>query len=154
NHWFRGSLEGIAPEELAPLLTWRDKLSWTVMTHVVAQASLQRRQIGRTQHSTERLKAARLPRQGLLGILTGLRSYIAGMRPATDKTIWADYAGATSYTREETDEKRAFVAEMVQAVKPSVLFDLGCNTGDYSEVALQAGASYVVGFDFDHATLD
>jgi ribosomal protein L11 methylase PrmA len=124
------------------------------MTHVIAQGSLQRRQIGRKQQTNERLKSVRLPRKALAGILTGLRSYIAGMRPATDKTVWADYAGTTSYTQDETNEKRAFVGEMVRAVKPSILFDLGCNTGDYSEVALEAGASHVVGFDFDHATLD
>ena len=42
NAWFRGSLEGIAPEDLAPLLRTRDKLSFTVMAHIVAQARLQR----------------------------------------------------------------------------------------------------------------
>jgi ribosomal protein L11 methylase PrmA len=34
------------------------------------------------------------------------------------------------------------------------MFDLGCNTGDYSDVALEAGAQYVVGFDYDHGALE
>jgi ribosomal protein L11 methylase PrmA len=76
------------------------------------------------------------------------------MRPPSEKTVWADYAGATSYSGDEATAKRGFVQDMAQAVKPALLFDLGCNTGDYSEAALDAGAASVVGFDFDHATLD
>lgn len=154
NHWFRGSLEGIAPEELAPLLSFRDKFSWTVMAHVIAQAKLQRRHVGKDGDASVRLKTARLPKQALFGMLSGLRRYIAAMRPASQETVWAEYAGATSYSGVEQQAKRAFVEDMVRSTKPGLLFDLGCNTGDYSEAALDAGAGYVVGFDFDHATLD
>ena len=38
---------------------------------------------------------------------------------------------------------------MVAAVKPGRLIDLGCNTGDYSALALAHGAGTVIGFDFD-----
>ena len=34
------------------------------------------------------------------------------------------------------------------------MWDLGCNTGDYSVTALEAGAKYVVGFDFDQGALE
>lgn len=34
------------------------------------------------------------------------------------------------------------------------VIDLGCNAGEYSEVALNAGASRVIGFDFDHGALN
>lgn len=153
NHWFRGSLEGIAPEDLAPLLPLRERLSWTVLTHVVAQASLQRRMIAGGAKNAQ-AKAASLSKNALLGMLTGLRRYIAGMRLANAQTVWVDYAGQTSYSAEEAAAKRAFVAKMTDAVKPALLFDLGCNTGDYSDAALEAGAGYVVGFDFDHAALD
>jgi ribosomal protein L11 methylase PrmA len=35
-----------------------------------------------------------------------------------------------------------------------MLWDMGCNTGDYSMVALESGAGRVVGFDFDHNAVD
>ena len=35
-----------------------------------------------------------------------------------------------------------------------MVWDLGCNTGHYSQVALEAGADYVVGFDFDQGAVD
>ena len=151
NAWFRGSLEGITAEELSPLLSIKDRLSWTVLTHVVAQAALQRRQIGR---SAREVKPTRLSKNALLGMLTGLRSYISKLRGPGQRTVWADYAQNTSYNDAEAALKFALVEEMVGATKPNLLFDLGCNTGDYSDAAMKAGASYVVGFDYDHAALD
>lgn len=153
NAWFRGSLEGIAPEELSPLLPLRSKFSWTVASHVVAQAALQRRAIGRGQ-ANRVARAQRLPRNALLGLLKGLRSYIQRMTPPARETVWADYAQATSYSPEGAEAKRAFVHQMVATTRPSMLFDLGCNTGDYSDVAFAAGAEHVIGFDYDHAALD
>jgi ribosomal protein L11 methylase PrmA len=35
-----------------------------------------------------------------------------------------------------------------------MLWDLGCNSGDYSKAALDAGAAYAVGFDFDQGALE
>ena len=46
NGWYRGNLEGIAPEDLAPLLRFRDKFSLTIASHVTAQSALQRRATG------------------------------------------------------------------------------------------------------------
>ena len=153
NAWFRGSLDGIAPEDIAPLLPLRRKLSWTVFSHVVAQASLQRRAIGR-KPSRAGLHQGRLPKAAFEGLLSGLRNHIAGLKPPSGRTVWSDYAGANSYSDAQAAEKRRFVQEMVAAVRPGMLFDLGCNSGDYSAAALDAGAGYVVGFDYDHAALD
>lgn len=153
NHWFRGSLEGIEPEAAAALLPLKSKLSWTVMTHVSAQAALARRSLRRKTGGPAQ-GAARLPRAGLVGMLNGLRRYIERLRPPHGETVWADYAGTTSYSDAEAAAKRAFVHEMTAATCPRLLVDLGCNTGDYAEIALDAGARHVVGFDFDHAALD
>jgi len=151
NAWFRGSLEGIAPEELAPLLPWRKKLSFTVLTHVAAQAALQNRSV---RAGGAAAPTGKLPRAGFEALLSGLRTYIADLKRPGQQTIWGDYANNTSYATSEAQEKRAFVAEAVAAAKPAMLFDFGCNTGDYSDAALEAGAGYVVGFDFDHGALD
>lgn len=153
NHWFRGSLEGIAPEDLSPLLSWRHNLSWTVMTHVTAQAALQRRSV-RTNTTAGHLREGRLPLAGLKGMLTGLRNYISKLEPKAKATIWGDYAQDNSYASAEALAKRRFVSEMVAATRPGLLLDLGCNSGDYSLAAIEAGAGNVVGFDFDHGALE
>lgn len=152
NSWFRGSLEGIAPEELAPLLSWRHNLSWTVLTHVTAQAALHRRSLRAGAPASSRTPT--LPLTALRGMLGGLRRFIARLEPKAARTVWGDYAGDNSYADAEAAAKRAFVGEMVAAVKPGLLFDIGCNSGDYSEAAFDAGARRIVGFDFDHGALE
>ena len=59
-----------------------------------------------------------------------------------------------TYAPPEAAAKQAFVAEFVEKTRPETVFDLGCNTGHYSETALGAGAQRVVGFDFDQTALD
>ncbi|MXO93530.1 methyltransferase domain-containing protein [Erythrobacter arachoides] len=153
NHWFRGNLEGIAPEDLSRLLPMRKKLGWTVMTHVVAQAAMQNRSVKAAQGSAK-YRQTRLPLHAMKGMLDGLRRAIAGLNVPSHATVWGDYAGRNSYQSEEARAKAAFVAEMTSASKPDLLFDIGCNSGDYSKVALESGAGRVVGFDFDHAALE
>lgn len=153
SHWFRGSLEGIAPEDLAKLLPWRKRLSLTVLTHVVMQAAMQNRSVRRPSTATGS-RTVTLPKSSFKGMLQGLRSYIADLEVPSHRTVWGDYAHNTSYSTPEMHEKHAFVREMVSAVKPTMLYDIGCNSGDYSIAALESGAKSVVGFDFDHRALE
>ena len=39
-------------------------------------------------------------------------------------------------------------------MQPKLLWDMGCNSGDFSMTALQAGAGAAIGFDFDQTVLD
>src|SRR5690606_6888985 len=96
----------------------------------------------------------RLPLTSLKAILAGLRAYIEKLAPRNAATEWSGYAKSNSYGADDASLKRAFVADMAGKVKPRMLWDLGCNTGDYSAIALDAGAESVVGWDYDHGALD
>jgi ribosomal protein L11 methylase PrmA len=152
NAWLRGSLEGIGPEELAPMLRARDKLSWTVMAHVIALAALNKRQLSSDKPSP--IRRPHLSKNALLGMLGGLRRFIARLPAPHAQSVWGDYAGNTSYSTAEAATKHAVIAEMVTGARAKLLYDLGCNTGDYSQTALDAGAVNVIGFDFDHMALE
>ena len=153
NAWFRGSMDGIAVEDLNRLLPLSAKLSWNVLTHVCLQARLQR---GADQADAARAMAQRkLPRVALERMLTGLQHWIERLQPAdTGKTTWQNYVGEHSYDDEELATKRAFVDRFVRASGAGVVWDIGCNTGDYSAVALAAGARTAIGFDADHGALE
>jgi len=154
NAWFRGSLEGIPSEDLLALLSWRDKMSFTVMAHVVAPAKLQQRAIRNSADDASPSTPKPLARKGLEGILMGLRDFIAGLSiPAAD-TVWGDYDHNNSYDLAKREAKHAFVGRMVQKCQPQQLFDIGCNSGDYTQTALDHGAANVVGFDFDFGALE
>jgi ribosomal protein L11 methylase PrmA len=144
--WYRGRLEGISGDSLARVLRWRDKLRWNVLTHVVLPARLQR-SAGRSEMSA-RIGRARLPKAGLLGLLSSLRRWIARLEPRDlDVTTWADYDATVPDA--ESAAIAGFVDEFVRDVRPRMLWDLGCNAGRYGERALASGAAYVVGLDSD-----
>jgi ribosomal protein L11 methylase PrmA len=156
NAWFRGTQEGISTAEITRLIPLRRKISWNVLSNVVLPAALERssRQTDAALESRA-INRAMLPRASYRAMLLRLRKWIAGLEPAdTGKTVWRDYAGSHSYSSDEVIAKKAFVGEMAANVKPALLWDFGCNTGDYSKVALESGANYAIGFDFDQGALD
>ena len=153
NGWFRGSLEGIAPEELAPLLRLRDKFSFNVLAHILGPAAVHRSQLKRGLGDSAP-KPRELAKARLEAMLNSLRSFVAGLAFPGGKTVWDDYADHNSYDEERRNAKHAFIARHCEAVAPKLLFDVGCNSGDFSQTALDAGAKAVVGFDFDFGALE
>jgi ribosomal protein L11 methylase PrmA len=154
NALYRGRLEGIPASELTSLLRLRDKLSLPVLLNVVLPARFEA--AARRGRLTPRRVAARrpLPKSALRHMLTGLRRWIARLSPPARHTDWTSYASRNTYQDAERAAKSEFVARAVRAAAPRSVLDLGCNTGDYSAVALGAGAGYVIGVEADEATAD
>lgn len=154
NAWYRGALEGVATEDLNQLLPWYKKLSWNMLTHVALQARFQQG-ARRSDAAVEKAKARNLPLIGYQEILRGLRRWIAKLEPlGGGSTDWEDYANQNSYDSAEEASKRDYVRQFVANTMPSLLCDLGCNTGEYSVLALQSGADTAIGFDFDQNAIE
>jgi ribosomal protein L11 methylase PrmA len=155
NAWYRGAVEGISSEDLARMLRSKHKLSWRVWSEVLIPVWLQR-SARADPAKVVAAKQRKLPLNAHRFMLRNLRSWIAGLRDpfATESTVWRGYEIENFYLPEEERRKQAFVAEFVRRSRPKTIWDLGCNTGLYSETALRAGASYAVGFDSDHGALN
>jgi ribosomal protein L11 methylase PrmA len=152
--WYRGALEGIPVEDVGRLLPWRSLLSPAVAMHVHLQARLQRKAI-KADTAGSAAAGRRLPQSSYLGMLTQLLGLVRGLESSGGKdTVWGDYENRHSYAAEELAAKRAEVMEFIGAGPAGLVWDLGCNRGYFSEAALEAGASYVVGFDIDRAAVD
>lgn len=156
NAWYRGALEGISALDLYRCLKWRHLLSGNVLAHVVLQSYFQRSaENNRVKIEKENLPANALPLEAFRRVLKKMHAWINRLNPVnTEKTIWRNYAKTHSYSSQEVQQKKRFVVEFVKQSRPRLLWDLGCNTGDYSVCALEAGAEYVVGFDFDQGALE
>ena len=153
NAWYRGNLEGIPVEHMAKLLPFRKKWSWTVLSHVVMHARLQTAALAGDRQEKD-LHKGTLSKAAFVGMLSGLRSYISKMSGPGGASTWADYETDNNYSTPDEEEKAKFVGNTIRDVAPALVYDLGCNTGNYSRVALDAGARKVVGFDFDHNCLN
>ncbi|OFW08757.1 MAG: hypothetical protein A3H96_04765 [Acidobacteria bacterium RIFCSPLOWO2_02_FULL_67_36] len=155
NAWYRGAFEGIPTTELNALLPLGRKLSWNVFSHVTLPARIEARLVAHA--SAARVERPRRPlsRAAYKGMLEQLRGWIARLEPRGHVlTIWSDYDTTHTYAEEEQKAKHAFVERFVSESRPHMLWDLGCNTGEYAEHALNAGADLVIGFEADHGALD
>ena len=154
NAWYRGGQEGIGVSELNRLIPLRKKISWNTFSHVVLQARLQESSI---QKGIDKkyFNQRELPLIAYRQMLISLQTWIQKLEPAdTGKTIWGDYVRSHSYSDHEVNQKKQFVHDFVQGRKIGTIWDIGCNTGDYSKVAIEAGAARAIGFDFDQKVLE
>lgn len=155
NAWYRGALEGIPTTELNALLPLIRKLSWNVFSQVTLPARLEARVVERASTAPVARPKRPLPRAAYAGILTQLRGWIARLEPRGHrKTTWSDYETTHTYADDEHTAKREAVQRFVAETRPAMLWDLGCNTGEYSQLALENGAHTVIGFEADHGALE
>lgn len=155
NAWYRGALEGIPTTELNALLPLIRKLSWNVFSQVTLPARLEARVVERASTAPVARPKRPLPRAAYKGMVDQLRRWIARLEPRGHAhTIWSGYDTTHTYAGEEHAAKHAFVERFVSESRPRILWDFGCNTGEYAERALKSGAGLVVGFEADHGALE
>jgi ribosomal protein L11 methylase PrmA len=156
NAWYRGNQVGIPTREFAQLIPFRKKWTWNVQTNVMLQTKFEKSasaaDVSKLANSIERRK---LPKTTLIAMMQGLRNWIARLKPLNrGTTTWANYSVSNSYADEEMQAKSEFIKAFVSEIKPRQCWDFGCNTGEYSKVALASGAQYVVGFDSDQGAIE
>jgi ribosomal protein L11 methylase PrmA len=90
---------------------------------------------------------------GLVALLDSLQSVVSGLSWQGSGGGWADYYDHTNYSEEARNEKLRIVGGILSEAAPRTVWDLGANTGLYSEAAVQAGA-YTIAFDSDGAAVE
>lgn len=150
--WLRSNIEGIPVDDLNRLLPWYKKLSPNMFFHVTLHARLQNKH--RTTKDS-RLVTRKLPRQAYQNMLRQLHGWISKLPvPASDSSIWSGYADNNVYEADESLRKQTFIQTYASTVRPRVIWDLGCNTGEYASTCLRSGTELAIGFDADPAVLD
>jgi SAM-dependent methyltransferase len=100
------------------------------------------------------LKADRADPRALVMNLKRLRSKIESIsNKAASGSRWTDYARANTYGDEALALKQSFVKGFIERHPVKNVLDIGCNTGSFTEPAIEAGAG-VVAVDSDAACVD
>lgn len=154
NHWYRGSMDGVTSIDLNQMLPLHKKLSWNTFTQVYLQAQFQNRSTVKNT-GNKNLTSKSLPLQSLRNLLQGTLHWVKKLEPKDQKgSVWSNYTNTRTYTSNATETKLKQVESYIQRHNAESIIDFGCNTGEFSEVALKAGATRVIAYDFDHLSLD
>lgn len=156
NSWYRGTASGISNQELFQLLSAKDKLDWRIITFIGLEVWMERRLLKKnsTNQTINHVTNAKpVPLTRLTAMLEQLHRWITTLTPPQTQTIWKNYDSDNIYDNSERKLKREIVQSFTARHNLKTIFDIGCNSGDYSIASLEAGAEYAVGFDFDHQAL-
>lgn len=152
NELYRGALDGIPIPTIDKLLPIHRKCSLRYWTFLGLPRLYQERQARkRTIPSCQ--PTCPMPKVAFVYLLRRLKDWIEGLPVGDERSIWRDYRESRSYAAGEVVEKMAFVKAFVSAKRPRMVWDLGCNAGEFSQASVGSGAGYVVGFDSDHGAL-
>jgi len=151
--WLRGSLDGISPQQFRGLLGWRDWLRKGVLVHVVFHAALGEQHKGDDVDVRKQLKQAGFRKEMIAINLRKLSKLIGRMQWKPKASTWSDYTGDCHYDEERRESKRAFVSKAAAARPRELVWDLGCNTGEYSRLAAEH-ADRVIAMDGDHLAVE
>ncbi|KIX11794.1 SAM-dependent methyltransferase [Dethiosulfatarculus sandiegensis] len=138
-------IDGIPLDLASKLLPVKAKLHFGLDLHLFLHAKTQLKYSNKGE-KLEKTKA--LDIKGMKAIATSLHNSISKLKLGSFKTEWGDYYSDTNYSEEAMSSKKMAISLMLRSVSPSIVWDLGGNTGVFSKLAVDAGAK-VVCFDID-----
>jgi hypothetical protein len=141
-------LDGVPLDLASRLLPLRAKLRPAVLAHIVLHAAAQKRYARRTD-----VRLRPMSKRAILGLLDSLEVKVAGLNWRPEETAWSGYYEHTNYSAEALAQKRAIVAEFLDRLKPSSVWDLGGGGGMFSRIASEKGA-FTVSLDADAACVE
>jgi SAM-dependent methyltransferase len=155
----RSSLEGIDPDTANQILTGATRFRKGVLGHVYLHAKMQARHknkdLDEARHLTEEVdqrpserRAGRHSEAMVMGVLQGLGRTIAKLSSPDDRTTWGNYETDHSYAEASFAAKTSFVQQVVDEKRRGLAWDIGCNTGTFSQIAA-SNTDYVVAIDGD-----
>jgi len=151
NHLLRAHIDGIPLDLASKLLPARTRLNMGLLMHLHLHARMQGAYA--STESARPKRAVRVSRNGLVGMIQGLRGAVSKLRWSPSGTEWGQYYQSTNYSDASFNHKKQLVAKYLALAKPRHVWDLGANTGVFSRLAADAGTP-TVAFDIDPAAVE
>lgn len=145
-------LDGIPVDIAASMLPFKTKLKPKLFFHIFAHATSQKRYSNKKMDASQKNKV--FSKRALIGLVDSLEGSIKGMKFNPKGTEWEDYyEDNNNYTSSSHKNKAELVEKYLKTVKPKSVWDMGANTGLFSNIAAKQGAN-VIAFDIDYGALE
>ena len=153
NHWFRGRLDGLDVVETSKALPLSTYFRLQVLMHIHIQAWGIKKITSTSKSASSFRSHRRIPQRNLLALVKNLNQFIARLKRKRE-SYWQAYSENTSYDFIDEEAKKHIAKKFIEQSGARKLLDLGCNTGEYSRMAIESGVKTVVGVDLDSGALD
>lgn len=146
-------IDGVPLGIASKLLPFSTRFSLQLLLHIHLHAKSQSHFSKNSSKGSKISKSKSVSKTALLGILDGLRSAVNSLTWKAEGTEWGDYYTDTNYSKHSMEKKAELVSSYLKTLSPRVVWDLGANTGRFSELSASLGA-YTVAFDIDPAAIE
>ena len=144
----REYIDGIPLDLASRLLPWKTRLNGGLQIHIHLHAASQKR------YASNALPVERkMSMNSMLGWIDSLDSAVRGLSWLPEGTAWGNYYAETNYTPAGLEHKKTLVGEYLARIGPSMVWDLGANTGLFSRIASGMGAQ-TIAFDIDPGAVE
>lgn len=145
-------IDGVPLDLCSALLPWRTRLKPALLTHIHLHAASQKRYADKP---VGRRGAARgkMSRRAFCAFIDHLESAASKLDWKPGGTEWADYYEFTNYSDDALRQKGRLVEEFLQAGAPRSVWDLGANTGFFSQIPARKRIP-TLAFDIDPAAVE
>lgn len=141
-------LDGIPLDLASKLLPFKSYFSFPVLTHLHLHAKWQIR------HADSRAKQkGHLTLHNFKALLENLVKAVANLQIKKQETAWAAYYFSTNYTSKAESHKEQLINSFLEKVNPASVWDLGGNTGRYSQLASQKNIQ-TISIDIDEIAVN
>ena len=151
--WLRGNIDGIPVQEIAGLMSFRDGFRSGVFMHVKLASMLQAKYSDTKKDVRKGVQAAGFHKELILANVKKLRKLVGKLEWKAGQSEWSDYAETNTYDDANRKRKADFVDAACREHPGGVVWDMGCNTGEYSRIA-DKSAGQVISMDGDHLAIE
>jgi len=147
-------LNGIPLEIGSGLLPLRTRLSIPLLLHIHLHASRASANNKIDSHPAPLKSSRSFSEQSMLGLCMSLEKAIRSIKLPEVESVWNNYYQKSCiYSLDSFDHKKQFISAIAQEQRPSIVWDLGCNTGEFS-VLVAKYSDHVIAFDSDPACIE
>ncbi len=142
-------LDGIPLDLASRLLPFKTTLSFSLLMHLHLHAKGQKKY----EHKGSAARNIKITKPNLVALIQSLTAAVKKFKIKTRITEWGDYYTFTNYSTSSFANKKEILSGFVSDIKPRTIWDLGANTGEFTQIAGQLGANCIA-FDSDPLAVD
>lgn len=143
-------LDGIPLELACSLLPKSSFLNSVAFSHLHIHSKFQNRN---TDITNSKKSALSLSKKKLLTIIEHLERGIMDFNLKKKKSTWNNYGETHNYSAAGKEAKSKIISEWLRKLSPSSVWDLGCNTGEFSLAACKH-AKQLISMDSDFECIE